>query len=216
MAFAEAPAMSDARQDILSTIARTRTNRLPRPIYEAPRRDLAKPEANDLVALFSEKALAQRAQVVAIPSAGHAPFAMEVLLRDAGAPPQVHLPADSELRALPWKNAPKLQLVDTPPGEKDTALSAADFAIAETGTLVFLSGRARPASWHFLPGRAFAILSAANILPTLEDVIARVRTSGMPSTMNLISGPSCTGDIEQSVEYGAHGPKDLHVLLCDK
>jgi L-lactate dehydrogenase complex protein LldG len=205
--------MTDARQQILSAIARTRTNRLPRPPYTAPR-----PEAdgaNALAELFSENALEQRAQVAAIPSPEHTPFAVDVLLRDAGAQPRLHLPADSALRKLPWKNAPKLTLSDAPPGPNDAALSAADFAIAETGTLVFLSAKARPASWHFLPGRAFALLSAAQILPTMEDVLARVRANGMPSTMNLISGPSCTGDIEQALEYGAHGPKDVHILLCD-
>jgi L-lactate dehydrogenase complex protein LldG len=214
MAFPKAGAMTDARQEILAAVARTRTNRLPRPEYDAPRPG-ADDGANDLAGLFSDKALAQRAQVVAIPSADHTPFAIDVLLRDAGAAPRLHLPADSALRKLPWRNVPKLQLSEAQPGPDDAALAAADFAVAETGTLVFLSAPARPASWHFLPGRAFAVLPAARILPTLEDVLARVRANGMPSTMNLISGPSCTGDIEQAIEYGAHGPKELHILLCD-
>lgn len=202
--------MSGAREAILSTIERSRHARLPRPAGRRPAF-----ETDDLAGLFSERAMARRTQIAGIPSPDHAPFAVEILLKDEGAPPRLHVPAQSPLRALPWKNVPQLTLFGGRPGIDDSALAAADYAIAETGTLVFLSATDRPASWHFLPARAFVILSAVQIVPTLEHVLAAVKAKGMPSTLNLITGPSCTGDIEQSIEFGAHGPKQVHILLCD-
>lgn len=202
--------MTGAREAILSSIERSRGARLPRPADHVPT-----VETEDLVALFSQRAMARRAQIAGIPSPEHAPFAIGVLLKDEGAPLRLHVPAQSPLRALSWKNAAGITLYGGRPSIEDSALAAADYAIAETGTLVFLSAPARPASWHFLPSRAFVILSSAQILPTLEDVLAAVKAKGMPSTLNLITGPSCTGDIEQSIEYGAHGPKQVHILLCD-
>ncbi|MDE2182836.1 MAG: LUD domain-containing protein [Alphaproteobacteria bacterium] len=101
----------------------------------------------------------------------------------------------------------------TPPGPNDAAVSVAPFAIAETGTLVFLSGPAAPPSWHFRPGLEIAVIAAGNILPTLEDVLARIREHPLPSTVNLVTGPSRTGDIEQTIELGAHGPKTLSIVI---
>ncbi len=68
---------------------------------------------------------------------------------------------------------------------------------------------ASPASWHFRPGFEIAILRAADIVAHLEDV----KLGTLPATVNLITGPSRTGDIEQTLELGAHGPKALAVLI---
>ena len=136
-------------------------------------------------------------------------------LKGANAASRLHLPAQSPLRALPWDRAPNLAVSDEAPGPDDAAFAAADYAIAETGTLVFFAAGERPASWHFLPGREFVLLSRVQILPTFEDILALAFAQGMPSTLNLVTGPSRTGDIEQTMEMGAHGPRHLHILLCD-
>jgi L-lactate dehydrogenase complex protein LldG len=55
----------------------------------------------------------------------------------------------------------------------------------------------------------------AAILPRFEDVIAVLRSQPrMPSTLNLVTGPSRTADIEQTIELGAPGPRDMHILLA--
>ena len=60
------------------------------------------------------------------------------------------------------------------------------------------------------------MLRADSILPHLEEVLAKVKTRGdFPSTINLVTGPSRTGDIEQTLELGAHGPKALAILIVD-
>ncbi len=58
------------------------------------------------------------------------------------------------------------------------------------------------------------MLSADAILPHLEEVLAKVKARGeFPRTLNLVTGPSRTGDIEQTLELGAHGPKALAILI---
>jgi L-lactate dehydrogenase complex protein LldG len=88
-------------------------------------------------------------------------------------------------------------------------------AIAETGTLVVASGAATPTATTLLPDTHVAVLSARDIVPGMEEAFARVRGSDgrMPRAVNLISGPSRTGDIEQTIVLGAHGPYRVHILL---
>jgi L-lactate utilization protein LutC len=118
------------------------------------------------------------------------------------------------LRDLAWQEAARLVLDDGRPSAGSVALSSADFAIAETGTLAFLSGPARPSAWHFLPGIEFVLVERENIVPTLEVLFARLTKDEWPATLNLVTGPSRTADIEQTIERGAHGPRELHILLA--
>ena len=129
--------------------------------------------------------------------------------------PLLHIPENSPLNALPWERAPELKLSTAPPNGNACSLAAADYAIAETGTLVFLSGPHSPSSWHFRPGCEFALVERAAILPRLEDILTRLASaSPMPATLNLVTGPSRTADIEQTIELGAHGPRDVHILIA--
>jgi L-lactate dehydrogenase complex protein LldG len=104
----------------------------------------------------------------------------------------------------------------TPPNGDECAAAAADYAIAETGTLVFLSGPRSPSSWHFRPGCEFALVMRNAIVPRFEDIITALATEPrIPATLNLVTGPSRTADIEQTIELGAHGPRDVHILIVD-
>jgi len=100
-------------------------------------------------------------------------------------------------------------------GEDLLSITVPFAAVAETGTLAFVSGPASPTTLNFLPDNHLVALREEDVLPNLEDVFARLRTqhSGMPRTLNLISGPSKTADVEQTIVIGAHGPRRLHVLL---
>lgn len=109
------------------------------------------------------------------------------------------------LRVLPWETGLRY----------DVGLARAFCGIAETGTLLLVSGESNPTEINFLPDYHIALLEGENLLPRMEDAWDRVRSSfdGLPRAVNFISGPSKTADIEQTVEYGAHGPRCLHVIL---
>jgi L-lactate dehydrogenase complex protein LldG len=90
-------------------------------------------------------------------------------------------------------------------------------AIAETGTLVLIPGAQMPTATALLPDTHVVVLRAGDVVATMEDAFARVRgaKSRLPRAINLISGPSRTGDIEQTIVLGAHGPYRVHILLLD-
>ena len=101
--------------------------------------------------------------------------------------------------------------------EDSAAISEAYAGIAETGTLVLLSQEQRWTSHNFLPDDHIIILNSNLIVRHQEDIWARLRAlpDGLPRVVNLITGPSKTADVEQTVQYGAHGPRRLHVIVVE-
>src|SRR5207237_257633 len=102
-------------------------------------------------------------------------------------------------------------------GRQLVALSHAFGAVAETGTLVLTSGPDNPTTLNFLPDTHVVVVDAGDIAGDYEAVWERLReTFGaglMPRTVNLITGPSRSADIEQMLILGAHGPRRLHVMI---
>ena len=101
--------------------------------------------------------------------------------------------------------------------EDRVAVSEAFAGIAETGTLVLLSGDGRPTSHNFLPDDHLVLLDAGRIVRYQEDIwtLLRAMPENFPRAVNLITGPSKTADVEQTVQYGAHGPRRLHVIIVE-
>ena len=195
----------NAREDILAAIRVCRTG-----VQTRPPRYRVPTDADDLLRRFTERAIAESAEVRVIDSMVDIPAAVADLLRARNMAATVHIPLNSQMDALPWNVA----VERVPPGPNDAAIAVVPFAIAETGTLVYPSASDQPASWHFRPGLEIAVVAAHNILPQLEDVLARLRqNTTAPHTINLVTGPSRTGDIEQTLELGAHGPKALSILI---
>jgi L-lactate dehydrogenase complex protein LldG len=196
-----------ARNDILSTIRAQRRKAAPvPPPYSAPT------TANSVIA-FAERAQRANAEVRILNSEADVPMAVADLLRARNLPAMVHVPPNAS--ALPWELAPGLTLEHSTPSGDDTGVAIAPFGIAETGTLVYPSGADSPASWHFRTGFEIAVIGAEDILPHMEYVIGRLKATELPSTLNFVTGPSRTGDIEQTLELGAHGPKALAILIVE-
>ena len=88
-------------------------------------------------------------------------------------------------------------------------------AIAETGTLMMLSGLETPASTSLLPETHIAVASKARIVHGMEEAWRMLRGEHglLPRAVNFISGPSRTADIEQTLVLGAHGPYRVHIIL---
>lgn len=98
--------------------------------------------------------------------------------------------------------------------ESQAALTLARGAIAETGTLILWPDQDEPRTMSLVPPVHFVLLEAANIHPTFHAAMqAEGWQEGLPTNVLLISGPSKTADIQQTLAYGAHGPKELIVLL---
>jgi len=93
-------------------------------------------------------------------------------------------------------------------------ITGAFCAIAETGTLMLLSGAETPATVSLLPETHIALVPIESIVATMEDGWTRLRAhSTMPRAVNFVSGPSRTADIEQTVTLGAHGPYRVLIVL---
>jgi len=195
-----------ARDDILSAI------RAQRKVAPAPP-DYRVPSSDDPVQEFADRARLANAEVCFIECEADVPQTVAELLRARNRPAIVHVPPNAS--ALPWASAPSLTLQRDAPGPDDAAIAIAPLGIAETGTLAYPSGSAAPAAWHFRAGFEIAVIRGETILPHMEDVIAQVKSGGLPSTLNFVTGPSRTGDIEQTLELGAHGPKALAILIIE-
>jgi L-lactate dehydrogenase complex protein LldG len=192
-----------ARDDIFASIRS-------RPRATAPKPDVYRPPSitADLVTAFVTKAEAVNTEVRILEREDEIPTAIAEILRTHNLAARVHLPPNSDVTGLGT-----LTILRDPPGPEDTAVTRAPLAIAETGTLVQPARDASPASWHFRPGFEIAILKASDIVAHFEDALTKLRKEKLPPTINLITGPSRTGDIEQTLEIGAHGPKALAVLI---
>ena len=90
-------------------------------------------------------------------------------------------------------------------------------AVAETGTLMMTSSPDTPAAVSLLPETHIAVVRAARIVPYMEDAwnLARAELGSLPRAVNFISGPSRTGDIEQTIVLGAHGPYRVHLVIVE-
>jgi hypothetical protein len=100
-------------------------------------------------------------------------------------------------------------------GNEESAISLAYAGIAETGSLVLLSGADTPVTTNFLPDNFICVLKAGDVLPDMESLWARMagEQRAMPRSVNLVTGPSRTADVEQIIQMGAHGPRRVHVIL---
>jgi L-lactate dehydrogenase complex protein LldG len=119
------------------------------------------------------------------------------------------------LAALDWAGA-GLQLEPRAAEERDSVgVTGAFAAIAETGTLMVVSGPDTPASVSLLPETHIAVVPVERIVKHMEDAweLARAELGELPRMVNFISGPSRTGDIDQTIVLGAHGPYRVHMVL---
>jgi L-lactate dehydrogenase complex protein LldG len=97
--------------------------------------------------------------------------------------------------------------------EEGPAELAADYGLAETGSLVFIPRLARRrASW--LEAEVLVVaLAEERILPDLESLFAAL-ADDMPSAVAIVTGPSRTADIEQTLVVGVHGPREVRICLA--
>jgi len=120
-----------------------------------------------------------------------------------------------EFGGLDWSDA-GLAIEARPTQGKDRlGITGAFCAVAETGTLVITSGAATPTASMLLPDTHVAVVRPERIVAGMEEAFALIRAElgAMPRAVNFVSGPSRTGDIEQTIVVGAHGPFRVHIVV---
>jgi L-lactate dehydrogenase complex protein LldG len=96
----------------------------------------------------------------------------------------------------------------------DIGLSTAEWAIADTGSLVFTGGPGKGRTVTLLPPTYVAVVSADRVLRTVPEAIGKYAEAGeVPANLVFHTGPSRSGDIEMEIFVGMHGPGDVHVVL---
>ncbi len=169
------------------------------------------------VELFKQEAERIFASVVDVASVQDVPAEVARFLREANLPATLRMGSDPRLAAMPWTDTALALTQGRSDGDDLNAISHAFAGIAETGTLALVSGADNPTTLNFLPDNHIVVIAAKDITGDLESVWARLRTfqgkGEMPRTVNLITGPSRSGDIEQTMLLGAHGPRRLHIVI---
>jgi len=204
--------MTDDRDSVLQRIrstSRSRASSLNRASYAAalPRIE------GDLVTRFAERARLLSSDVVGPLAEADAPGAVADYLRAHNLPLQtVCWPA---LAPLDWRGAGIECSGRAARGDDLVGITGAFCGIAETGTLMLLSGEPTPATVSLLPETHIALLPVNRLVARMEDAWSLLRREhrAPPRAINFVSGPSRTADIEQTVTLGAHGPYRVLIVL---
>ncbi len=176
------------------------------------------------IALFIRNVEKEFGTVERIPDLSAVPAAVTDYLAAHNLPPRIVVAPHPELQGIDWSSRPMLERETRRAQDGDlTSVQHAWAGVAETGTLFFPSDPARPATLNLLPDNEIIVLRASAILGAYEEAWDRLRAerkdplSGgfMPRNLMLVTGPSRSADIEQTLELGAHGPRRLHVLLVE-
>jgi L-lactate dehydrogenase complex protein LldG len=118
---------------------------------------------------------------------------------------------------MPWSETTLEVATGRSDGNDPNAVSHAFGGVAESGTLAMVSGSENPTTLNFLPDNHIVVISAADIAGDYETIWRRLRDQfgkgTMPRTVNMITGPSRSADIEQTLLLGAHGPRTLHIII---
>lgn len=167
----------------------------------------------DLVTRFRECATRLASTVVGPVSAAEVPAAVACYLDGQKLPRRaVSWPG---IARFDWKSAGVE--IETRPARGDDLIGVSGVfcGIAETGTLMLLSGAPTPPTVSLLPETHIALLPVARIVAHMEDgwELLRREHGNMPRAVNFVSGPSRTADIEQTVTLGAHGPYRVLIVL---
>ncbi|CRI64933.1 conserved hypothetical protein [Thiocapsa sp. KS1] len=214
--------MNTAREDILDAVRRAR-GREPLDArtcatldarISTPVRHLRPTFDEDLTARFIRKLASRSGTVARVAGRAQIPAAVETFRSTHGLARCAAVGAG--LKDLAWPADWTIHH-DRAGIEETLSVTPAFAAIAETGTLMLLASPESPTTHNFVPDNQVVVLETARILRHFEDAWAalRERTDGMPRAVNLVSGPSRTADIEQTIQLGAHGPRRLHVVLVD-
>ena len=162
---------------------------------------------------FIARARAVDASVTRLASVDELPQALAQELRNRNLPAAIRTGADPVFDR-DWGTVDRT--IGPGRSEEPATLTRAEFGLAETGSLVMISGPDNPVTLNFLGETHFAVVDAKDVHGGFEDLWAAYRERSIhPRTVNLITGPSRSADIGQTLQLGAHGPVALHIFVVD-
>ena len=209
---------SDAltRTERLDT-ARARLDKHPRGIVP----ELDRKNRRSSMAIFCEKALASQATLKKVKSYSKVGAVIIEYLRQYNIPVRMRMGNDRRLGKLSWGKYPTPEiLTGASDGEDLVCVSHAMGGVSETGTLYLTSGPDNPTTLNFLPETHIVVINKKDIRKSYEAMWKSMRRKfgkgNMPRTLNMITGPSRSADIEQTLILGAHGPLRLHIIVVDE
>jgi L-lactate dehydrogenase complex protein LldG len=159
-----------------------------------------------------------------VPDGDAVPEAVAGYLAQHNLPSMLAMAPHPELQALPWSSRPLLLIREGRALPTDLVSVQHGYAgVAETGTLMLPGTPERPTTLNLLSDTAIVVLRTSRVVGAYEDAWDLLRrenrdglTGGfMPRNVMLVTGPSRSADIEQTLELGAHGPRRLHVVLIE-
>ncbi len=175
-------------------------------------------DANTRGATFMGVAVRALATVAEVGTRADAPAEVARFLRASNAPATLRMGADPRLAAMPWGGTALDIATGASDGHDVNAVSMALAGIAETGTVALVSGADNPTTLNFLPDNHIVVVEREHVVADYEAAFGRVRAGygkcGAPRTVNLVTGPSRSADIEQTLLLGAHGPRRLHIVIA--
>ncbi len=203
---------NDSRERVLAQIRQSLGRSAPARLQPLPGSGPRPTYDGDVAEHFAAKMREKAATVETLRALTDVGPAVQRFLGRIQAPPRVR--AARALSGVVWPDG--LQVEHGAAQREDASSVTPCFAaLAESGGIVTLSGPDTPSTLNFVPDNHIVVVHASQVQRHLEDVWALWRASGqpMPRTLNIISGPSRTADIEQTIQLGAHGPRRLHILL---
>jgi len=175
--------------------------------------------ARDTVRLFIQMAREAAATVEEIKTLRAVPGAVADFLSTHNLPASVVVAPDPAIADVAWDTRAMLEIRHgAAEGSDQVSVTGAFAGVAETGTLVLRSGPETPTTLNFLPDNHIVVLGVDQIVGDYEEVWTLLREAAgsgpvLPRSVNWITGPSRSADIEQTLLMGAHGPRRLHILL---
>jgi L-lactate dehydrogenase complex protein LldG len=170
------------------------------------------------VNLFVRNVEKEFGSVTRVPDLDAVPAAVADYLAAQNLPSAFVMAPHPELQAVPWATRPLLEIREGRAEASDAVSVQHGFAaIAETGTLMLPSAPERPTTLNLLADTEIVLLRASRVVGAYEEAwdLLRAERGTMPRNVMLVTGPSRSADIEQTLELGAHGPRRLHVVLVE-
>lgn len=182
------------------------SSQTPRPVVDGP-----------LIDRFIAKHAAVNGTFRIVGKYSEVPEAVGEFLRCHELPSRVLMGSSRFLSHIDW---PHEWEIERRVAGKDDMVSVTDAvcAIAETGTIVLASSSEASSTHAFVPENHVVVINAGQVVRHLDDAlnIAATRIDDDSPGVHMVTGPSKTADVEQTIQYGAHGPRRLHAIVIDE